>query len=166
MGLLDSILGSAEAKGDAATGGSNQLVGALGGLLTQNGGIQGLMNKFSQGGLGETFCSWVGLGENQAISADQIQQVLGSQQVTALAAKLGVDRAQASNFLADYLPKIVDGYLGASAWSESGVGADKAVLNTKAFREGDMWHLNGQKAFCTGAGHAAVRSPSPHIAQM
>jgi len=108
MGLLDSILGSAEAKGDAATGGSNQLVGALGGLLTQNGGIQGLMNKFSQGGLGETFCSWVGLGENQAISADQIQQVLGSQQVTALAAKLGVDPVQASSFLADYLPKIVD----------------------------------------------------------
>lgn len=57
---------------------------------------------------------------------------------------------------AKYLPKITGGYLGASAWSESGVGADKAVLNTKAFREGDMWHLNGQKAFCTGAGHAAV----------
>jgi len=108
MGLLDSILDTAEAKGDAATGGSNQLVGALGGLLTQNGGIQGLMNKFSQGGLGERFCSWVGLEENHAISAEQIQKVLGSQQVTAFAAKLGVDPAQASNFLADYLPKIVD----------------------------------------------------------
>ena len=55
-----------------------------------------------------------------------------------------------------YLPKIVDGYLGASAWSESGVGADKAVLNTKAFLENETWHLNGAKAFCTGAGHAAV----------
>src|SRR5438477_10405320 len=108
MGLLDSILGSAEAKGDAATGGSLQLVEAVGGLLTQNGGIQGLMKKFSQGGLGETCCSWVGLGENHAIPAEQIQKVLGSQQVTALAAKLGVDPAQASNFLADYLPKIVD----------------------------------------------------------
>src|SRR5438309_10556474 len=103
MGLLDSILGSAEAKGDAATGGSNQLVGALGGLLTQNGGIQGLMNKFSQSGLEETFCSWVGLVENHTISLDQVQKVLGSQQVTALAAILGVDAAQASSFLADYL---------------------------------------------------------------
>lgn len=55
-----------------------------------------------------------------------------------------------------YLPRIAQGTLGASAWSESGVGADKAVLNTKAFREGDSWHLNGQKAFCTGAGHAGV----------
>lgn len=60
------------------------------------------------------------------------------------------------NQRAKYLPKIANGYLGASAWSESGVGADKAVLNTKAFRENDTWHLNGQKAFCTGAGHAAV----------
>jgi len=108
MELLDSILGTVTGKSDAATGGSSQLVAALGGLLTQNGGVQGLMNKFSQGGLGETFCSWVGLGENHAISADQIQKVLGSQQVTALAAKLGVDPAQASSFLADYLPKIVD----------------------------------------------------------
>jgi alkylation response protein AidB-like acyl-CoA dehydrogenase len=55
-----------------------------------------------------------------------------------------------------YLTKIGSGALGASAWSESGVGADKAVLNTKAFRENDIWHLNGQKAFCTGAGHAGV----------
>jgi uncharacterized protein YidB (DUF937 family) len=48
------------------------------------------------------------MGENQAISADQIQKVLGSDQVKALAAKLGVDPVQASHFLAEYLPKVVD----------------------------------------------------------
>lgn len=55
-----------------------------------------------------------------------------------------------------YLPLISCETLGASAWSESGVGADKAVLNTKAYREDGVWHLSGQKAFCTGAGHAGV----------
>ncbi len=55
-----------------------------------------------------------------------------------------------------WLPRILEGRLGASAWSESGVGADKSVLNTKAFCENGEWHLNGQKAFCTGAGHAGV----------
>jgi alkylation response protein AidB-like acyl-CoA dehydrogenase len=55
-----------------------------------------------------------------------------------------------------YLPRISGESLGASAWSESGVGADKAILNTKAFLENGYWHLNGQKAFCTGAGHAGV----------
>jgi uncharacterized protein YidB (DUF937 family) len=48
------------------------------------------------------------VGENQSISANQIQNVLGSEQVKALAAKMGVDPAQASNFLAEYLPNIVD----------------------------------------------------------
>jgi uncharacterized protein YidB (DUF937 family) len=48
------------------------------------------------------------MGENQSISSNQIQNVLGSEQVNALATKMGVDPAQASQFLAEYLPKIVD----------------------------------------------------------
>jgi uncharacterized protein YidB (DUF937 family) len=106
MGLLDSILGAVSAKSD--TGGAAQLIGVLGGLLAQSGGLQGLANKFSQSGQGNVFSSWVGMGENEAISANQVQNALGSDQVNALATKLGVDPAQASNFLAEYLPKIVD----------------------------------------------------------
>ena len=106
MGLLDSILGAA-GQGNAA-GGTNQLVGVLGGLLAQNGGLQGLADKFAQAGHGQAFSSWVGMGANQLISSDQIQKVLGSGQVGALATKLGVDPSQASQFLADYLPKVVD----------------------------------------------------------
>jgi uncharacterized protein YidB (DUF937 family) len=48
------------------------------------------------------------MGENQPISGNQIQNALGSEQVSALATKMGVDPAQASHFLAEYLPKIVD----------------------------------------------------------
>jgi uncharacterized protein YidB (DUF937 family) len=48
------------------------------------------------------------MGENQPISSGEIQNALGSEQVNALAAKMGIDPAQASNFLAEYLPKIVD----------------------------------------------------------
>jgi uncharacterized protein YidB (DUF937 family) len=107
MGLLDSILGAATGQ-SASTGGQNTLLTALGSILTQNGGLQGLMNKFAQAGHGDAASSWVGMGENKAISGDQIQNVLGSDQVKALAAKLGVDPAQASTFLAEYLPKVVD----------------------------------------------------------
>src|SRR5215831_20851124 len=107
MGLLDSILGAATGKSDAS-GEANPLIGIVGGLLAQSGGLQGLANKFAQSGQGNAFQSWVGMGENQQISSDQIQNVLGSEQVNALAAKMGIDPAQASNFLADYLPKIVD----------------------------------------------------------
>ena len=107
MALLDSILSAVSGKG-GASGEANPLMGILGGLLAQSGGLQGLANKFAQSGQGNAFQSWVGMGENQAISSDQIQNVLGSDQVKALAAKMGVDPEQASTFLAEYLPKIVD----------------------------------------------------------
>ena len=107
MGLLDSILGAASGKSDAP-GGAAPLIGVLGGLLAQSGGLQGLANKFSQSGQGNVFSSWVGMGENQPISGNQVQNALGSDQVSVLAAKMGVDPAQASHFLAEYLPKVVD----------------------------------------------------------
>ena len=41
-------------------------------------------------GQGDAVASWVGMGENKPVSSNQIQQALGSEQVQALAAKLGV----------------------------------------------------------------------------
>jgi uncharacterized protein YidB (DUF937 family) len=107
MGLFDSILGAASGK-NAQSGEANPLIAVLGGLLAQSGGLQGLANKFAQSGQGNAFQSWVGMSENEAISSNQVQNALGSDQVKALAAKMGIDPAQASSFLAEYLPKIVD----------------------------------------------------------
>src|SRR5215831_7161435 len=107
MGLFDSILGAISGQ-SGATGEANPLVGMLGSLLTQSGGLQGLASKFSQSGQGNAFQSWVGMGENQPVSSGQIQNALGSEQLNAMASRMGVDPAMASNFLAEYLPKIVD----------------------------------------------------------
>jgi len=107
MGLFDSIVGAVEGQVESA-GGSNNLLGAVGGLLTQNGGLQGLQQKFAQGGLESTFSSWVGNEANQAISPAEIEKVLGSGQINEVAAKLGVDPATASSFLAQHLPGIID----------------------------------------------------------
>ena len=86
MGLLDSILSAVSGKSDAS-GEAAPLIGILSGLLAQSGGLQGLANKFSQSGQGDAFSSWVGMGENQPVSSNQIQQALGSDQVRALATK-------------------------------------------------------------------------------
>jgi uncharacterized protein YidB (DUF937 family) len=107
MGLLDSILGASSGK-NAQSGEANPLIAVLGGLLAQSGGLQGLASKFAQSGQGNAFQSWVGMGENHPVSNDQIQNVLGSEQVNAIATRMGVDPAIVSTFLAEYLPKIVD----------------------------------------------------------
>src|SRR5437868_15517364 len=98
MGFLDSILGAARGKTDAS-GEANPLIGILGGLLAQSGGLQGLANKFSQSGCGGVFASWVGMGETQSIWSDQSQKGLGCQQVQRPAANMGSDPAQAAHLL-------------------------------------------------------------------
>ena len=105
MGLLDSIIGAVTAS---AGGGSNPLFNALEGVFQQNGGMEGLKNKFTQEGLGDVFSSWVGLSENLPISAEQVQKVLGVEQIQALASQIGIEPAKAPGLLASYLPKIID----------------------------------------------------------
>jgi len=80
------------------------------GLLksSESGGIQGLAQTFDEKGLGDIMSSWIGKGENLPISPEQILQVLGSGQVQQIAEKLGVSPGEASNGLAEMLPRIVD----------------------------------------------------------
>jgi uncharacterized protein YidB (DUF937 family) len=85
MGLLDDIAN--KAAGDSA----NPLASHLMEMIhNQPGGLSGLLQSFHDKGLGELVTSWVGTGQNLPISADQIEHVLGSEQVQQLAAKLGI----------------------------------------------------------------------------
>jgi uncharacterized protein YidB (DUF937 family) len=77
-------------------------------LSNRQGGISGLLQAFHQNGLGQIASSWIGTGENLPISAEQIQQVFGSEQIQAFAQKAGVAPEAASSQLAGVLPAIVD----------------------------------------------------------
>src|SRR3989475_8482476 len=60
---------------------------------------------------------------------------------------------------AKYLPPLASGeVLGAWGLTEPGSGSDAAALRTRAERRGDLWILNGSKAFITNAsvGRTAV----------
>ena len=107
MGFLDSILGGQNRAGDD-TGGANPLLGVLAGLLAQSGGLPGLLSKFTQAGHDDKVKSWISTGENEPIAPDQVRNVIGQDQLSAIASKLGVDPAQASQLLAKFLPNMVD----------------------------------------------------------
>jgi uncharacterized protein YidB (DUF937 family) len=96
--------------GGAASGESNPgVAGAILELLNnQQGGISGLLENFQQGGLGNLVSSWIGTGTNLPISAEQIQQVLGQEQIQAFAQKAGIAPEAASAHLAEALPDVVD----------------------------------------------------------
>lgn len=64
--------------------------------------------KKSRGGVSAKAKSWLGDGENEAISAAEVEGTLGSAKVAAFAASLGVDRKAASESLAIVLPELID----------------------------------------------------------
>jgi uncharacterized protein YidB (DUF937 family) len=96
---LGSILGNS----------SNPLASCVMQMINnQPGGLSGLVQQFHDKGLGGLVSSWVGTGQNLPISAEQIQHVLGSEQVKELAAKAGISPETASSHLAQLLPTLVD----------------------------------------------------------
>lgn len=102
MGLFDDVVGSL-LQGDT---GKYQAILAW---VNEQGGIQALLEKLQNGGLGDIAASWISNQQsNQAISGDQVESALGTSAVSDLGQKLGVDTGSASSMLADYLPKIID----------------------------------------------------------
>jgi uncharacterized protein YidB (DUF937 family) len=107
MGLLDDL------ENKAVTGMlgncSNPLAtGLLQMINNQPGGLPALLQSFHEKGLGGVAASWVGTGQNLPISAEQIQHVLGSDQVKELAAKAGISPDMAGSSMAELLPSLID----------------------------------------------------------
>jgi uncharacterized protein YidB (DUF937 family) len=120
MGLLDSVMGAVSSQAQGG-GGLQGLLGLLGnqpqlmqaassllGNEGQFGGLQGLIEKFQQGGLGDVVSSWIGKGENLPISAEQLTSVLGNETLTGLASQFGLNTGDLAAQLSSVLPGIVD----------------------------------------------------------
>ena len=102
MALLDTLISGVVSTiaGDKAP--------AVSDFLKTNGGISGLAEKFQNGGASELFASWVGTGNNQPITAEQIKTVIGNSQLQEFATKLGIDTTAATDFIATNLPVLID----------------------------------------------------------
>ena len=102
MGLFDEVVG-AFLKGDA---GKYQ---AILSWVEEQGGIQVLLEKLQSGGLGAILSTWLSNQQgNQPVSGEQLESALGTNAVSDLGQKLGVDTSTASSLLAEQLPKIID----------------------------------------------------------
>ena len=108
--MLGNILGSVASSilNNSGNGQSTamQLIQAL---LQSQGGIEGIIKRFQESGLEGILKSWISTDEkNQPISANQVVEVIGQENMSQAAEKVGVSELDASNLLAEYLPKMVD----------------------------------------------------------
>lgn len=108
LGMLLRLLGLGQRSAitklvlDYLTGGSGKSAGGTAG------GLGGLLEKFKQAGLGKTADSWVGTGKNEPVSPEQVKEVVGRDQLSEMAAKLGIPVDQVAGKLLKYLPGIID----------------------------------------------------------
>jgi len=105
MSLIDDVRNKVMGGGE---GSGSPISACLQLVNNYPGGFSGLMQAFHEKGLGGVIGSWVGTGANQAISAEQIQSVLGNEHVKQFAAKAGINPEQASQKLSECLPLVVD----------------------------------------------------------
>jgi len=110
MGILDSLGDSPLFKGVLGQLETAVLPAVLSEVLGSGsqGGLSAIVAKLNQAGLGDQVKSWIGSGQNLPITAEQLQQVLGSDTVKQLAAKFNIPVDQISQILAQQLPAAVD----------------------------------------------------------
>jgi len=110
MGILDSLENSPAFKGALGQLEAAVVPVVLSEVLGTGGqgGLSAIVAKLQQAGLGEQVKSWIGNGQNLPITAEQLQQVLGSDTVKQLAARFNIPVDQRAKVLAQQLPTAVD----------------------------------------------------------
>ncbi len=107
MGLAESLLGgSAQDQGNSGVAAA--LLPEILGWVQQQGGVSNAVSALTSSGLGEQAQSWISNGDNQQMATQQVAQLLGSDQVTQLAAKIGVSPEQIQSGVATLLPQVIN----------------------------------------------------------
>ncbi len=137
---MDILQQAAEMFKEKAVGSAGLDLGnigsALGGLLSNTDGkldLKGIISNMNGQGLTSIVSSWLGDGDNEGISADQIKDVFGRDKISEFASKLGIDDNAAAEGLTNALPQIMDkASSGGSLLDSIGDLADLSNLTDKA----------------------------------
>ena len=126
MGLLDQVIGAAlGSRGEPALGQASStqqaqdpIAAILASLLAprpaaaarqeQAGGLDALIDKFKKNGFEDVINSWIGTGQNQAISPTQLREALGQKTVNDLSRQAGAPQDDLLSQLSKYLPGVID----------------------------------------------------------
>lgn len=116
-GGLGDIFGQV-LKGGGGDGAGASSGGPLGGVLKMllpmvvgmlaSGGLGKILGGMRASGLSAQADSWVGTGQNEPVSAEDVKSAVGPEQIAEIADRLGVSHEQAAEVLAEVLPTAVD----------------------------------------------------------
>ncbi len=112
-------------------GNLDNITSALGGLLSDNNGnldLGSIVSGLQEKGLGSVVESWLGDGDNESISADQVKELFGSEKVSEIASQLNTDEGSVLEGLSEALPQILDKSSSGGSLLDS-IGGIDGVMN-------------------------------------
>jgi uncharacterized protein YidB (DUF937 family) len=91
-------------------GGQRGQQGAMDQIQTLFGeqGMDGIVSQLTNVGMGQQVQSWIGMGVNQPISGQQIQQAVDPAALQQLAQRTGLNQEQICEHVAQVLPHLID----------------------------------------------------------
>jgi uncharacterized protein YidB (DUF937 family) len=108
MGLLDSVMSAVGQHENVNPQQHATLVQSAMEMFGNHQGLSGLLNNAHSQGLGGVVQSWIGTGNNQQISPQQVPNVVGQDRVNEIARRAGVSPGIAGAALAHILPVLID----------------------------------------------------------
>ena len=114
MSIMDTIKNQVEStmgltpNAGSAAGGQDSAIAMISELVSQSGGIGGLVQNFEQHGLGGIMQSWISSGQNLPISSSQISSVIGQDRIAAIASKFGMTPQDLEQKFSTLLPQAID----------------------------------------------------------
>lgn len=125
MDLSNLLGGLAGAEGAADPTAATQGIQEL---LTQQGGVNGLIEKLRAGGLGSQVDSWVSTGANEPVAPEELAGALGPDTVNSLASSTGLSIQSLLPLLAGLLPMIINHLTPSGATPRPGEAANQPDL--------------------------------------
>jgi uncharacterized protein YidB (DUF937 family) len=116
--------------------GLNDILGKLGGQngeqggaaaissLFGNEGMQGILSKLQASGLDKQVMSWVGHGQNEPVSGNDIKNAVDPQQLSQVAQESGMSTDDVADHVAQALPEAVDKATPGGAVPQQGFSMD------------------------------------------
>jgi uncharacterized protein YidB (DUF937 family) len=104
-GLMSGLGGGAGGAG--GTDPSAALAG-LSGAVADEGGLDALVGKLRDAGMGDAVDSWIGGGPNQQVDPQALGAALGDDEMQRLSAKSGLDIGALLPLMAAFLPQIIN----------------------------------------------------------
>jgi outer membrane protein OmpA-like peptidoglycan-associated protein/uncharacterized protein YidB (DUF937 family) len=108
MGAMDLLVNEVESRFGLGGAKAGSLLAAILSLIQeQSGGLAGFLDKFRRAGLSDTVSGWLSGGTPTPVSADSLQNVLGSQTVSNIASRVGLPASTAASALGFMIPRLV-----------------------------------------------------------